>query len=34
MRMIIVLESVSLDCVKQVPGTPEEDLSGGFKYGG
>jgi len=34
MRKIIVLEHISLDGVIQAPGGPEEDTSGGFKYGG
>jgi dihydrofolate reductase len=34
MRKIIVLEFMSLDGVIQAPGGPEEDTSGGFKYGG
>lgn len=34
MRKIIVLEFVTLDGVMQAPGGPEEDISGGFKYGG
>src|SRR3989344_3737151 len=34
MRKIIVLSFVSLDGVMQSPGGPEEDTSGGFKYGG
>ena len=34
MRKIIVLEHISLDGVIQAPGGPEEDISGGFKYGG
>ncbi|SHM90211.1 dihydrofolate reductase family protein [Mucilaginibacter sp. OK098] len=34
MRKIIVLEFISLDGVMQAPGGPEEDPSGGFKYGG
>jgi dihydrofolate reductase len=34
MRKLIVLEFVSLDGVIQAPGGPEEDTSGGFKYGG
>ncbi len=34
MRKIIVLSFISLDGVTQAPGGPEEDTSGGFKYGG
>ena len=34
MRKVIVLEFVSLDGVIQSPGSPEEDTSGGFVYGG
>jgi dihydrofolate reductase len=34
MRKVIVLSFVSLDGVMQAPGGPEEDESGGFKYGG
>lgn len=34
MRKIIVIEMISLDGVMQAPGGPEEDTSGGFKYGG
>lgn len=34
MRKIIVLSFISLDGVMQAPGAPEEDTSGGFKYGG
>lgn len=34
MRKIIILEFVSLDGVIQAPGGPQEDTSGGFKYGG
>ena len=34
MRKIIVLSFVSLDGVMQAPGGPEEDTSGGFRYGG
>ena len=34
MRKIIVSEFITLDGVMQSPGGPEEDPSGGFKYGG
>jgi dihydrofolate reductase len=34
MRKIVVFMMVSLDGVVQAPGGPEEDSSGGFKYGG
>jgi len=34
MRKVILLTFVSLDGVMQAPGGPEEDTSGGFKYGG
>ncbi len=34
MRKIVVLTMVSLDGVMQSPSGPEEDASGGFKYGG
>jgi dihydrofolate reductase len=34
MRKLIVLSFMSLDGVIQAPGGPEEDTSGGFKYGG
>ena len=33
MRKIIVLSMITLDGVMQAPGGPEEDTSGGFKYG-
>src|SRR4030042_6632748 len=34
MRKIVVNTFVTLDGVMQAPGGPEEDLTGGFKYGG
>ena len=34
MRKIIILSFMSLDGIIQAPGGPEEDTSGGFKYGG
>jgi dihydrofolate reductase len=34
MRKIIVLSFITLDGVMQAPGGPDEDPSGGFKYGG
>lgn len=34
MRKIIALDFITLDGVMQAPGGPEEDTSGGFKYGG
>ena len=34
MRKIIVLAFISLDGVMQAPGSPKEDTSGGFEYGG
>ena len=34
MRKIIVLSFITLDGVMQAPGGPEEDTTGGFRYGG
>jgi hypothetical protein len=34
MRKIITTTFVTLDGIMQAPGGPEEDASGGFKYGG
>ncbi len=34
MTKLIVLSFITLDGVMQAPGGPEEDPTGGFKYGG
>lgn len=34
MRKITVLSMITLDGIMQAPGGPEEDTSGGFRYGG
>ncbi|MDY9926116.1 dihydrofolate reductase family protein [Methanosarcina sp.] len=34
MRKIVVLSFITLDGIIQAPGGPEEDTSGGFRYGG
>ncbi len=34
MRKIIVITMITLDGVMQAPGAPDEDTSGGFRYGG
>ena len=34
MRKIVVISMITLAGVMQAPGGPEEDTSGGFKYGG
>jgi dihydrofolate reductase len=34
MRKIVVFSMISLDGIMQAPGGPDEDTSGGFKYGG
>ena len=34
MRKLVILSFITLDGVMQAPGGPEEDQTGGFKYGG
>ena len=34
MRKLIVQSQITLDGIMQAPGGPEEDPTGGFKYGG
>src|SRR5438128_6881900 len=34
MRKVIAVEWLTLDGVAQAPGAPDEDTTGGFKYGG
>src|SRR5579862_16211 len=34
MRMLRVIEFLSLDGVMQAPGSPNEDMEGGFRHGG
>jgi dihydrofolate reductase len=34
MRMLSVIEFLSLDGVMQAPGSPDEDIEGGFRHGG
>jgi hypothetical protein len=34
MRRIYVNNNVTLDGVMQAPGRPDEDMRGGFEYGG
>jgi hypothetical protein len=34
MRKLVVNEFLSVDGVMQAPGSPEEDIDGGFAHGG
>ena len=34
MKKLVVFTSLTLDGVMQAPGRPEEDMRGGFEFGG